>query len=236
MHLTFEDTIDTMGKTFLGLSIACARCHDHKYDPISANDYYALYGILNSTRFAFPGCEAKQQPRDLVPMLSPAEWARTVEPYDKLLAEIDTQLSQVADSLVAQSNEFKATAVASSSQTLARGVIADGGAQSFESAPDQLLQAIDVKVGQMIQLTIDPQTNFGADTTLIEWTIAEIGGAQRLWNLSQDVTGDFLAANPHADRLGNPTVWLFLDGRGGPSLLARTSTRCSREIRSARLA
>ena len=79
MHLTFEDTIDTMGKTFLGLSIACARCHDHKYDPISSNDYYALYGILNSTRFAFPGCEAKQQPRDLVPMLSPAEWAKTID-------------------------------------------------------------------------------------------------------------------------------------------------------------
>ena len=55
LHLTFEDTIDTMGKTFLGLSIACARCHDHKYDPISSSDYYALYGILNSTRFRVSG-------------------------------------------------------------------------------------------------------------------------------------------------------------------------------------
>ncbi|MCE9561424.1 MAG: PSD1 and planctomycete cytochrome C domain-containing protein [Planctomycetes bacterium] len=66
MHLTFEDTIDTVGKTLLGLSIGCARCHDHKYDAITAKDYYALYGIFESTRFAFPGCEAKQQPRDLV--------------------------------------------------------------------------------------------------------------------------------------------------------------------------
>ena len=39
------------------------------------------------------------------------------------------------------------------------------------------------------------------------------------WSLTQDVLGDFLAANPHADRLGNQAVWLFLDGRGGPSLL-----------------
>ena len=219
MHLTFEDTIDTLGKTFLGLSIACARCHDHKFDPISSSDYYALYGILGSTRFAFPGCEAKQQPRDLVPMLSPGEWAKTIEPYDRQLAEYDAQLKQVADSLVAQSNEFKAAATASPSQNLARGVIADGGSQSFESAPGKLLGSIQVKVGQMLQLTIDPQTNYGADTTLIEWTVSEIGGGQRLWNLTQDVTGDFLSANPHPDRLGNAAVWLFLDGRGGPSLL-----------------
>ncbi len=66
MHLTFEDTIDTVGKTLLGLSIGCARCHDHKYDAITAKDYYALYGIFESTKFAFPGCEAKQQPRDMV--------------------------------------------------------------------------------------------------------------------------------------------------------------------------
>lgn len=66
MHLTFEDTIDTVGKTLLGLSIGCARCHDHKYDAITAKDYYALYGIFESTKYAFPGCEAKQQPRDMV--------------------------------------------------------------------------------------------------------------------------------------------------------------------------
>ena len=218
MHLTFEDTIDTLGKTFLGLSIACARCHDHKYDPISAKDYYAIYGILNSTRFAFPGCEAKQQPRDLMPLLTPADWARTVEPYDRQLAAIDEKLKQLAERQAVQAVEFK-TAAAASAQTLARGEIADGGAQAFEAAPGQLLGSVDVRIGQMIQLTIDPQKNYGADTTLIEWEIAETGGAERRWNLAQDVTGDFLAANPHPDQSGNAAVWLFLDGRGGPSLL-----------------
>ena len=42
--------LDTIGKTFLGLAIACAKCHDHKFDPISTRDYYALAGILNSTQ------------------------------------------------------------------------------------------------------------------------------------------------------------------------------------------
>ena len=87
MHLTHEDGIDTLGKAFLGLTLGCARCHDHKYDAITARDYYALYGILDSTKFAFPGCEAKQQPRDLVPLLPPAEWDRVVKPHREKLAQ-----------------------------------------------------------------------------------------------------------------------------------------------------
>ena len=70
MYLTYEDVIDNLGKTFLGLSIACARCHDHKHDPITSADYYALYGVMASSRLPFPGCEPKQQPRDLVPLVS----------------------------------------------------------------------------------------------------------------------------------------------------------------------
>lgn len=46
----WEERIDTIGRTFLGLSIACARCHDHKFDPISTEDYYALAGVVASTR------------------------------------------------------------------------------------------------------------------------------------------------------------------------------------------
>ncbi len=45
-----DDQIDTLGKAFQGLTIACARCHDHKLDPIPTADYYGLYGVLDSSR------------------------------------------------------------------------------------------------------------------------------------------------------------------------------------------
>ncbi|MFO0968569.1 MAG: DUF1549 and DUF1553 domain-containing protein [Gemmataceae bacterium] len=67
-HLTIEDTIDNLGKTFLGLSLHCARCHDHKFDPITSDDYYALYGFFSSTRYPWPGIELDRAPHDLVPL------------------------------------------------------------------------------------------------------------------------------------------------------------------------
>jgi hypothetical protein len=48
----WEERIHTLGSTFLGLTVACARCHDHKFDPITTQDYYALAGVFASIRQA----------------------------------------------------------------------------------------------------------------------------------------------------------------------------------------
>ena len=45
-----DEQLDTIGKAFLGQTIGCARCHDHKFDPIPTRDYYAMAGILRNTR------------------------------------------------------------------------------------------------------------------------------------------------------------------------------------------
>jgi hypothetical protein len=47
----FDNRIDVLSKTFLGLTVACARCHDHKFDAISTRDYYALFGFLVSSSY-----------------------------------------------------------------------------------------------------------------------------------------------------------------------------------------
>lgn len=47
---TIDEQVDTTGKAFLGLTLGCARCHDHKFDPITQRDYYALAAIFKGTR------------------------------------------------------------------------------------------------------------------------------------------------------------------------------------------
>jgi cytochrome c553 len=78
-YLTYEDQIDNLGRTFLALTINCARCHDHKFDPISQTDYYALYGFFSSTRYPRPGIELDKVQRDFVPLASAAE----IEKFEK---------------------------------------------------------------------------------------------------------------------------------------------------------
>lgn len=48
-HDIIDDRIDVLARGTMALTVACARCHDHKFDPIPAADYYALYGIFNSS-------------------------------------------------------------------------------------------------------------------------------------------------------------------------------------------
>lgn len=49
VHVT-DNQVDVISKAFLGMTVSCARCHDHKFDPISQEDFYALYGIAASCR------------------------------------------------------------------------------------------------------------------------------------------------------------------------------------------
>ncbi len=113
-HLTLEDAIDNLGKVVLGLSLGCARCHDHKYDPVPAADYYALYGILNSTRFSFPGTELFATPRGFVALGS---------------ADDQKALTAYEDELFALSRRFEALQVEKrnlSAKVAAGGTFAEG--------------------------------------------------------------------------------------------------------------
>src|SRR5207244_3701245 len=49
-HDILDDRIDVVARGMMGLTVGCARCHDHKFDPIPSADYYSLYGIFRSAR------------------------------------------------------------------------------------------------------------------------------------------------------------------------------------------
>jgi hypothetical protein len=95
-HLTLEDTIETTGRTFLGLTLRCARCHDHKFDPVSQRDYYALYGIFASTTFPYAGSEellSKDFPRqNFVPLVEPERAEPKVKAYRDRQAKLEATI------------------------------------------------------------------------------------------------------------------------------------------------
>src|SRR5262249_25502562 len=103
--LTLEDAIDTTGRAFLGLTLRCARCHDHKFDPVTKEDYYALYGVFASTQFPWAGGEefaSMKRPREhFQPVLPPDEAAPPQAAYrkrqDRLRDEISCLKSKQAD-------------------------------------------------------------------------------------------------------------------------------------------
>lgn len=60
-----DNQIDVMSKTFLGLTVACARCHNHKFDPIPTADYYALAGIMHSTELREDVIDSQKRTRQI---------------------------------------------------------------------------------------------------------------------------------------------------------------------------
>ncbi|MBS0203811.1 MAG: PSD1 domain-containing protein [Planctomycetes bacterium] len=102
------DRVNTTGTVFLGLTVGCAQCHDHKYDPISQREYYQLYAYFNSTVFAGGDPTA---PRIDVP--SPEQLAAGEPERQKQIrsqiAELDKEINSQADAIAADMADWEKT-------------------------------------------------------------------------------------------------------------------------------
>src|ERR1044072_7289957 len=78
-HDILDDRIDAVTRGFLGLTVSCARCHDHKFDPIPSADYYALYGVFASSEEPAVAPEYDAPPKTDVYAKFTAELARSEE-------------------------------------------------------------------------------------------------------------------------------------------------------------
>ncbi|MDG1853668.1 MAG: DUF1553 domain-containing protein, partial [Verrucomicrobiales bacterium] len=91
-----DEQLDTIGKSFLGLTLGCARCHDHKFDPISSADYYGMAGILKSTKSVIHSNVSTWNKRSLPLSTKEKELADrlklSIESKKKTINEIKTQL------------------------------------------------------------------------------------------------------------------------------------------------
>src|SRR5262245_15829366 len=99
MHLTIEDAIETTGRAFLGMTLRCARCHDHKYDPVTKEDYYAVYGIFASTRFPYAGSEEFQSKNfarsGFVPLQSADELKHSTEANHQRIETLRAEITRL---------------------------------------------------------------------------------------------------------------------------------------------
>ncbi len=239
-----DHQIDKVCQTFLGMSVRCARCHDHKFDPISAEDYYALAGIFQSTlttRYDGPGVWSQVVSRPL-PHVEDDVWnkqhlatmAHLNEQRAQLAQERQTRLNAEAPARLSQ----KVTSATANSLTLLRGINANDAHVNYRvsftagpttwSDPSQATTADD---GLLIQiLRVDGTAVASYEHRPGDWN-AE--GVERgaLMPASFDYTGDgtgpvfiHITASPlHTNRFGGALDELKVERLGGNETLFEES-------------
>src|SRR6185436_2507457 len=96
-----HDRVDVVTRGFLGLTVACARCHDHKYDPIPQKDYYALAGVFYNTIYH----EYPQVPKTVLDKYKALE--DELERKQKIVRDMQTNLgSQLSQSLAFETQKY----------------------------------------------------------------------------------------------------------------------------------
>jgi cytochrome c553 len=121
-----DEQVDTLGKVFLALTLGCARCHDHKFDPIPSTDYYALAGIFHSTELSDQA-------------LTTDQWQKQQANYDRRLnemnarkSELEQQIEEVAGEIIdRQAEKFDRgnVSVITDGYGEGIGIISDPGSQ-----------------------------------------------------------------------------------------------------------
>lgn len=125
----FDNMLDVMSKTFLGVTVACARCHDHKFDAISSNDYYALSGFLQSSDYRQVPFESMEQNRIVAEKLQQLD-ARFNRELNELLSQAQLNLPSSAPKALDISNVVVDYSHVSAQDFMQDGVIFGSGPRS----------------------------------------------------------------------------------------------------------
>ena len=192
------EQIDTFGRAMMGLTVGCARCHDHKTAPIPITDYYALAGVFYSTqplagfgRFP-PGIRTKRRYDLLLSLAATPQEINGFAREERMLRELLDLLNRQIQELqalrrdVEDADPYDAVALKKLNEKLA----AKNGI--YHQANLQLLQAHDVAMGARdAQLCQDVCVQIGGDLALRDEAVRRAF----LPRLSAQVSADFLAAS-----------------------------------------
>ena len=138
-----DEQIDTFGRTFLGLSLGCARCHDHKFDPIPTRDYYALAGIFHSSNVGDQPIKTRDYERSL------RQHQKQVDELKRQIDSIHQQLESICGTnaaILREAESFDRGNVIVDNDNYGNGIgiISDPGAQkNFAEFDIQIPEAAD---------------------------------------------------------------------------------------------
>ena len=147
-----DEQIDTVGRAFLGLTLGCARCHDHKFDPIPTEDYYALAGIFKSTRTLHGESQKYVSTWNRVPLPTSSDHREQVKQHQAEVKALRARLSEAERALK--------SAKSSTTQPLAGIVVDDADAEKVGTWKASVLMKDFVGVGYIH----DNNTNKGANS------------------------------------------------------------------------
>ena len=170
-----DDRVDVVTRTFLGFTVGCAKCHDHKYDPIPTKDFYSLQGVFSSSAYH----EYPLAPEEQVKAYKKAEKAIADQKED-ITKFVKKQSEQLVDVLFVQTAEYMAAAWR---------VMRDGGPPADVAAKEEGLDA-EILERWVSYLKSEKEHQF-----LDEWdAMVERGGsleeARRLAQVAEDMVLD----------------------------------------------
>ncbi|MBU6303698.1 MAG: DUF1592 domain-containing protein [Verrucomicrobia bacterium] len=159
---------------------------------------------LNATYLAalWTGLEGKSGPPPS------AEFAVLTKQWQERTAQEEAQ-KQRQQAELQSAKQTMDSRWAASKRVLAQSKVVEGSSVSFA-------QTVDLQRGEVLLLTVSPNEGYGADSTLLEWTLRETGGAQRTWSLA-DLLPNLLQGNPWIDQHG--ARWSFLETTSTPAFL-----------------
>jgi hypothetical protein len=170
-----DDQINTVFRATLAMTVSCARCHDHKFDPIPTKDYYALAGIFLSTEPLYGTIKQKysNNPTELLPVGPDAAAAHAAtEDHDKKSKEADKQLAAKRGELKKATEAEKVATekkAAAEEQVQAKTAAAEDGAAPDPAAQQTLEQAV-----AGLQETVARVAALKGEISTLEASLAEL--------------------------------------------------------------
>ncbi len=167
------DRANTTGQVFLGLTVGCAQCHDHKYDPISQREYYQLYAFFNSVQDEIgAGGATGYHNKPLPPLLKVEtdEYRQQVGDLTQQAASLKIQIAELAETLKADRTKVEQAYAAWLPEFLSQGTQVD----SFSEDLQLWLSADDIN-GDGI---VDTEQEFSPPEKIIVWKDRSVHGRE----------------------------------------------------------